>query len=122
MIIRAIESDLATTNAGDWRFGHGYQDYLVETEAIKLNITTRLRCYLNDCFFDVEMGVDWWNLLGSKDVNKIAMSIRRVIVESEGVTALTDMQIVRDLEERTLTITYKIDTLYSESVEGSITI
>lgn len=121
MIIRAIESDLATTNAGDWRFGHGFQDYLIEDEAIKLNITTRLRCYLNDCFFDVEMGLDWWNLLGSKDVNKIALDIRRVILESEGVTAITDMQIVRDTKERTLTITYKIDTLYSKSVEGSIT-
>ena len=122
MIIRAIESDLATTNAGDWRFGHGFQDYLIETEAIKLNITTRLRCFINDCFFDAEMGLDWWNLLGSKDVNKISMDIRRVILESEGVTAITDMQLVRDIGERALTITYKIDTLYSEAVQGSITI
>lgn len=124
MIIRAITSDYAAmdADAADWTFGQGYQNYLIYTDAIKQNIKTRLRCYLGECFFDTGMGVDWWNLLGSKDVNRIVLAIRKVIVESEGVTTVNSMDVVQNRDTRELTITYNINTLYSTQITDSTTI
>lgn len=124
MIIRAINSDTAleSEGPGDWTFGQGFQNYRTETDAIVQNIKTRLRCFVNDCFFDAKMGVDWWRLLGSKNVARIVMEIRKVIVESEGVTYINSVDVAQDRITRELTITYNINTLYSQNVSGSTTI
>ena len=61
MIIRNLTDD------NDWTFGKGLQNYAREEQAVELNLKTRLQAYLTECFFDPELGVPWFNALGSKD-------------------------------------------------------
>lgn len=77
---------------GDWVFGKGRNSYLTSTSALMMNIKTRLLSFLNDCFFDTEAGIDWWNLLGGKDQKAILASIQRVVLRSSNVKKIIDMQ------------------------------
>ncbi len=63
MHIRAIDSE------NDWQFGKGLQSYKYKNNAIMQNVKTRLLSFLNDCWFDMEAGIDWYRLLGTKNTN-----------------------------------------------------
>jgi hypothetical protein len=70
---------------GDWVFGKGRNSYDADNKAIITNVKTRLLSFLNDCFFDLDAGIDWWNLLGSKNKEALFLSIKETILTSYGV-------------------------------------
>lgn len=113
MRIRAIDSD------GDWTFGKGVQNYLLNQNAIALDIKTRLYSFLNDCFFDAGAGVDWFNLLGSKNEAAILFSIKSILVNTQGVNSVTDISAVVD-ENRNLSVSYGVTTVFGEPIQGDI--
>ena len=45
MIVRALDKD------GDWTFGQGLSNYLVNIDALAQVIQTRIKSYLANCFF-----------------------------------------------------------------------
>ena len=112
MKFRSIDS----TN--DWNFGKGKQSYVKNQDALMLNVQTRLQSFLNDCFFDTSAGIDWFNLLGSKDQENIVSSVRKVIIETEGVTKINTIDFYTNSTTRNLEITYNINTQYTENVEA----
>ena len=116
MIFRAIDSD------GDWTFGRGLQSYLRGASAIEANLRTRLYSFLNDCFFAQEEGVDWWNLIGSKNRAGIILQCRKVLVQSFGVVRINKVDAYYDANSRKFTVSYNIDTIYSRNIQGSIPI
>ena len=61
-IVRKLDS------GGDWTFGAGLSDYIQANQAIAQNITTRLNSVLGNCWYDLGSGLDWFNLLGSKNI------------------------------------------------------
>lgn len=107
------------TSDNDWTFGKGKQSYVIDEEALKLNLKTRINSFLNDCFFAVDEGIDWFNLLGSKDREALVSSIRKVILETDGVLRINTVDLFFDRGLRKTVLTYDIDTQYTSNLEGT---
>ena len=113
MIIRALDS------SRDWKFGRGIQDYNIEQAAIIENIDTRLWCFLNDCFFDKNSGLDWLRLLGTPGTfNELVLSCRAVILQSYGVVRLNSLS--ASISNRRATIQFNINTIYTSQFAASL--
>lgn len=106
MRVRAIDVD------GDWTFGKGQNDYKRDLSALSQNLKTRLLSFVGDCFFEATAGVDWFNLLGSKNQLALNLAISAQILNTEGVTGVHQVSINLDIERR-LVISYKIQTVFS---------
>lgn len=106
MIVRSIDSD------GDWNFGKGRNDYLSANDAIGQNIKTRLQSFLGDCFFAMSAGIDWFNLLGSKNIIGLQLSIQATILNTTGVTRIVDFSLTLETNRR-LNLQYTVETIYS---------
>ncbi len=119
MIFRAIKSD------NDWTFGQGKGSYLTKNAAIMANVKTSLYFFLNDCFFAMNVGIDWWNLLGGKNPaakNGILLQTRETLRKCYGVVRINQIDAVVDPITRKLVVSYTVDTIYSRSVTGSVAI
>jgi hypothetical protein len=117
MIFRSI------TATNDWQFGSGLSSYATAEKAVILNIRTRLYFFLNDCFWRMNFGIDWLNLIGGKNPAAkigIEQQCRKMIVESEGVVRINSVTSNFDARSRRLVVTYNIDTVYSRNLSGSI--
>ena len=114
MIVRALDSN------HDWSFGKGKNDYKRDNDAITQNINTRLNSFLGDCFFAVTEGIDWFNLLGSKEVLALNLAIGARILNTNGVVGIQQISLDID-EERAFTVRYIAQTIYS-SANGEFTL
>jgi hypothetical protein len=116
MSVRAIDENR------DWQFGQGKQSYKNRIEEIGQMIQTRVLSFLGDCFFAVEEGIDWVNLLakGSSKEEELKRSISLTILETPGVVALNKLELVNDRQTRRLVIDYSVATIYSTNYLGSI--
>lgn len=108
MIVRAIDSD------GDWQFGKGRNDYKKDNDAIQQDLQTRLSCFLGDCFFDMSAGIDWFNLLGSKNTLALKLAVNSVILNTQGITAIIDVVMFLDNSTRNLSLRYVVETVYTQ--------
>lgn len=106
MRVRALDVD------HDWTFGKGRNNYLRDQKAIEQNIQTRLMSFLGDCFFDIGAGIDWFNLLGSKNVIGLRTSIQTIIINTFGVTQLVQLSFNLD-SNRNLNIIYAVTTIFT---------
>lgn len=106
MIVRRIDVD------GDWTFGAGKNDYLTDNKAVGQIITTRLRCFSGDCFFDTDAGIDWFNLLGSKNLTGLILAQKMTILNTRDVTALVELSSTMN-DARRLTTVFSASTVYS---------
>ncbi len=115
MIVRSIDVD------GDWNFGKGRSDYLKDNAAIAQSIKTRLRSFLGDCFFNLEAGLDWWNILGGKNLAAATLAVKTTILNTTGVTSLLELSTVID-ENRAQTAIYSVSTVYTtqEPLNGTV--
>ena len=106
MIIRALDTN------HDFTFGIGKNNYLHGQAAIAENIDTRLLSFVNDCFFDINAGVDWFRLLGTHSTEQeIILSCRRVILQAYGVVRVNRFSV--SYTGRTLRLEYNIDTIFT---------
>lgn len=107
MRVRAIDA------SGDWQFGKGKQDYKQNFAALSQNIKTRILSFLGDCFFDLEAGIDWFNLLGSKDRTALELAISTTILNTEGVTGIRLID-VTETPGRLMTVRYRVQSTLGE--------
>lgn len=115
MIIRNIDS------SSDWLFGQGSGNYLSGNPAIGLNIRTRLLSWVGDCFFDAGAGVDWTNRLSLKNQKRILdAELRRIILQSYGVTGIVSFYSTLDTATRTYNASYELTTIFSQSYVDSL--
>lgn len=115
MIFRNLDAD------GDWCFGKGKSDYATDNKAIGLNIATRIRSWLNDCFFDMQAGIDWLNRLGLKDQRDLLeLDLRRIISQSFGVTAILSLSI--SVSGRSFSAQYTVQTIFDSAYTESVTL
>ena len=113
MIIRALDSN------HDFTFGTVAQNYLRDQNAIMQNIETRLLSFLNDCFFDMSAGIDWFRLLGSKSTEQeIVLQSRAVILQSYGVVRVNNISVSTNF--RNLILQYNIDSIFSSNFLSSL--
>jgi hypothetical protein len=125
MSIRAIDQN------GDWVFGQGRSSYLTAQPAIAQDVKTRLLFFKNDFFAALAFGVDWWNLLSSKNPsaqNGILLQTRAIIIgtvagyPSFGVAGINSVSVFLDARTRNINLQYKIRTIYSTVFSDQVTL
>lgn len=107
MIVRSLDIN------GDWTFGKGKNNYLSNNKAIVQSIATRLQSFLGDCFFAVDAGLDWFNLLGAKDQLALELAVRAVILNTQDVTAIVNVSINLEENTRRINMKYTVETVYT---------
>ena len=106
----------------DFNFGSGRQSYLIENEAVAQNVQTRLYEFLNDCFFNMEAGIDWLRLLGMTNTeDEMVLSCKAVILETPEVVRVNSISASVNSSRRII-IEYNINTNYSNSFQQSLVI
>jgi hypothetical protein len=94
----------------DWIFGRGRNDYLKNKDALIQNLKTRILSWKNDCFFDLQAGVDWNNYLDIGTKFFLDQNVKQVILQTPDVIKINSYESV--LSDRDLTITANIYTIY----------
>lgn len=107
MRVRALDSE------GDWTWGKGQNDYLTGVAAVMQEIRCNVSSFLGDCFFDVEGGIDWFNLLGGKNQLAIEVAVSTQIINTPNVTKLVQLSATLNPITRALTLFYQVTTSYS---------
>ena len=106
MTTRAIDSN------SNWQFGNSFTNYKTDLEELKQNIITSLRSWKGDCFFDLEAGVDWYNILGSYDQDDyLKDNVINVVQNIDGVININNYEATLD-ENRKITVNLTINTVY----------
>lgn len=114
MIFRSLDKN------DDWTFGNGTSNYATGNNAIGLNIATRLRSWVGDCFFALNAGIDYTNRLGRKNQKALLENdIKRSILQSFGVTRLNSASVSLNAQ-RLLNSQYSVDTIFSANYVQSV--
>lgn len=104
----------------DWQFGHGLSNYITDDAAIGLNIETRILSWVNDCFFDLNAGIDWLNRLGATNQRTLLETdLRRIILQSYGVVGITAFS--SNLSSRAFAASYAVDTIFGTNYKNTLT-
>ncbi len=106
MRVRTVDAE------NDWLFGKGRNDYSQDNKAVAQLIQTRLQSFLGDCFFASNEGLDWWNLLGSKNQIALNLAITSVILNTPNVIRLRQLSVSLD-EQRNFTVQYEVNTAFT---------
>ena len=114
MSVRAIDENR------DWVFGQGQQSYKINEAELGQQINTRVLSFLGDCFFAINEGIDWWNLLDYRYQDRLENAVTEVVKNTEGVTGLNNVDVLVNAE-RNIRIYYDVQTIYSQSYTGEIT-
>lgn len=115
MRIRALDVN------GDITFGKGQQNYLVGQQAIGLNIQTRLMSFLNNCFFAMGAGIDWFTLLGGGNTSpQIQLAVTAMIAQSFGVVSVNNVSVNQSPVTRSFSISYQAVTIYTSNFQGQL--
>lgn len=84
-------------NNNDWRFGKGLSDYVRDAYAVGLDIKLRIQEWYNDCFFDLQKGIDWETRLGYKNQKDLLdADIYTIASNVEGVLSIYDFNSMLD--------------------------
>ena len=107
----------------DWTFGRGKANYAIEDEAIAQNVSTRVKSFANDWFLDTVANIDWIAILGLKTNRDIILNeVERVISETVNVIRITEIDFVENRQERFLTISAAIITIFDNRIFTTIEI
>ena len=108
MIIRALDS------SGDWTFGSGKSSYKKNELAFNQDLATKLLEWKGDCFFNNDAGVDWKNRLDKRlQASPLQDEIRTVILKTDGIKEIVDLNLDFNSISRNLTLTYSVKTVFS---------
>lgn len=112
------------TSSGDWRFGRGKATYLSNRDAVRQSVVTRIRSFTNDWFLDVSAGLDWFNLLGSRNTEaRLLRDLERAILTTNGVRSITRLEIVGRNRDRGVTIELVFLTIFDDDpINQSVTV
>lgn len=103
----------------DWNFGRGLSDYSDEAIAIAYDVKSKILSWYGDCFFDADAGIDWKNIIGTKDQKeKLDLDVKRIILEEENVTQITFFE--SSIIDRKYTCVVRFKTIYNETIEVKI--
>lgn len=111
------------SEGGDWTFGKGKADYLRRSEAIRQNIVTRLRSFTDDWYADTGHGLPWLEILGERNTERrILREIEKTILETEGVRAIDQLQLVSVDANRAAEIAVTIVDIFDERYDETVSI
>ena len=116
MRIRALDT------SGDWQFGRGKSSYYPDDKAVMQNLASRIRSWVGDCFFDVNMGIDWANRLDKNQKDNLINDLKYLIMQTQEVVAVKSVTANFDPITRHLVVAYNVDTIYSSSFQALVNI
>lgn len=97
--------------AGDWAFGAGLNNYAQNNAAVAQDISYTLQELFGNCFFATDRGIDWWSLLGGKNLLAISLAVNAALLGVKGVTGILQSNISLNAA-RGCSITYNVQTQY----------
>lgn len=109
MKFRGLDSD------GDWMLGQGLGSYAKEADALALDIAARLRSWKYDCFFALDDGVDYRNLLEKGQKTNLLASLQDCLQQTPGVVKINSFNPVFDPKTRLLHLTAEVQTIFTRS-------
>lgn len=111
------------TDSGDWRFGKGRAVYLRRSEAIQQNVVTRLRSFIDDWFADIDAGLPWLEMLGTRNnETRILREIEQVVLQTEGVRSIQRLQLVEVDQDRGASIELAIIDIFDQRLDETVSI
>lgn len=111
----------ALTPQNDWQFGNGTESYAYGEQAIGLNIKTRLLSFINNCFFDMGAGIDWFTYLGLPGKQQqTVLSVQASILQAYGVVSVNSVTLNLNDQTRAAVLTFNINTIYSQNYVQSL--
>ena len=110
MIIRAVRKN--DSGQEEFCFGHGYTDYKSGLSCVEQDIETALLEFKNDCFFNLEAGIDWKTRLGYHNQKEyLDEDIQNIIINRQGVISISDFN--SNIIDRIYSCTISVLTIYS---------
>ena len=107
----------------DWVFGKDKHSYKSGSDAIKQNVVTRLRSFYNDWFLDVDFGIPWLTLLGTRNnENQVKRAISKSILETTGIMNISKLEFVYTSDDRVLQVSVSYTDVYGTLTDENITI
>jgi len=103
----------------DWIFGGGKQSYAKDLQSLMLDLETRILSWVGDCFFDLDAGIDWMNLLEYNTQNQLKSSIKNIAFRTTGVIKVNSVSISID-NTRTADIDLSVDTVFGSNIQNFI--
>lgn len=97
--------------AGDWTVGAGLNNYAQNNDAVEQDIAYTLNELFGNCFFATTRGIDWWTLLGGKNLLALSLAVNSALLGVTGVTGILQTNISLN-EQRQCLITYNVQTQY----------
>lgn len=107
---------------GDWQFGNNLQDYGDNLVSTSNNIKTKLNSFKWDCFFDLNAGIDWFEILAKRGQymqDLIEINVRLCILQSLYVTEIIDLKVIPN-EDRSLNLEYTINTIFGTITDSTV--
>lgn len=113
MIVRTVDKEW------DFKFGHGIADYASQSLGIAYDLKMKILSWYRDCFFSQNSGIDYKNLIGSKNAKDLIDSeVKRIISEEEGVDEVLSFE--SSVEDRDYKLTARLKTVYNETIEVKV--
>ena len=102
---------------GDYTFGNQQADFHRDSsEAVAQAVRTRLLLDRGEWFIDTRDGMPWSNeVLGERTVATRDSAIKKRILGTTGVTQIDSYESVLDPQNRRLTVTASITTVYGSA-------
>jgi hypothetical protein len=104
----------ALSATGDYTFGQGEANFLINSPAaVAQSVLTRLRLWEGEWFLDQTLGTPYTQqILGYNTAGLYDLAIQQQILNTPGVTSITQYSSSVDPETRALTINAAINTQY----------
>lgn len=113
MRVRALD------NNWDFNFGRSRQDYASESLATAYDVKQKILCWFNDCFFDMQSGIDYKNLLGRKGGKQtIDNAIKKILAIQPDIIEITYFD--SSVTDRRYSLTARFKTVYGETIEVKV--
>ncbi len=111
----------ATDYRNDWLFGKGQNDYVTQGLAVAQSIRTRLGEVLGDCFFNINAGLDLFNLLGSKNLVALNLAVKAIILNTENVVGIVEVLVTVNTN-RHATLSYEVKCAFGVTIRNNLSL
>lgn len=114
MRVRRIDAN------NDWTFGRGRNSYAATSESVGQRVRTRLQSFMGDWFLDLDHGLPWFARFEKPaDLALLEADVKRCVLETPGVQALTAFSIALDPDTRKCTIAVTATDIYGGELQVS---
>ncbi len=110
------------TPDGDFTYGKGLQNYLTGNAAIALNIKCYLKLWVGNCFWALQAGINYAQLLDKGRKKQLVTALEQGIQTRYGVMGVNQLEVDFDEQTRDLTVTYDVATIFTNTFKQSITL